>query len=327
MWLIARGFVAMVCVWVVILSTLVLNALKAPVQLHFVLWAVVVFRLICPVSYSAPFSLFNFASVRYDQKQAENFDDTFLKKPKVIHVEGSPGYDEAVAAGIEPQDANVADLKAVFLEEDGVTPAKTVADIMNIVIAVWLGGLAAVWLYALGSYIYLRVKTRTAVLLEGNIYESDGIKSPFVMGFLQPRIYLPFGVEDEHRRYIIEHERVHIERLDHITKPAVFAICSLFWFHHISWLASAVVRETMESSCDERVIRRLGERERENYCAALLNYSIKFFGISPVAFCEAGGVRARIKSVMSYRHPGKWKLAASVVFTIAVCVLCLANPT
>ncbi len=156
------------------------------------------------------------------------------------------------------------------------------------------------------------------------LWESERVDSPFVLGILRPRIYLPTGIDACSRAFIIAHERAHIRRKDHWIKPFGFALLSVYWFHPLMWAAYILLCRDIEYACDERVIREYGVEERKAYSAALLACSVRRPRIAacPVAFGEVG-VRQRIRSVLHYKKPAFWILltAAACCAVVAVCFL------
>ena len=178
---------------------------------------------------------------------------------------------------------------------------------------VWLCGLAALLLYAGISYLRLRRRLAESVPLRDNIRLSDRIASPFVLGLFRPRIYLPFGLDEETTAMVLAHERGHLFRLDHWFKPLGFLLLALCWFHPFSWLAYALYCRDLELACDEHVLRTLGPDTKKAYSAALLACSApsRLFAACPLAFGESD-VKTRIKSALSYKKPTLWVLLISV---------------
>ncbi|MCR5330938.1 MAG: M56 family metallopeptidase [Lachnospiraceae bacterium] len=193
----------------------------------------------------------------------------------------------------------------------------------------WVSGLIGMLVYAVISSVLLRRKVMTAVRREDNIYEYEGITSPFVMGSFRPAIYIPCNISDEDRGYVIAHERAHIGRFDHIWKPLGFILLAVYWFNPLMWAAYVLLCRDIEGACDERVVSGMQTEERKAYSMALLNVST---GIKhrtavacPLAFGETG-VKSRIKNVMNYKKPVFWIVAAAVVGCVVLAVCFLTNP-
>ena len=192
---------------------------------------------------------------------------------------------------------------------------------------VWLAGVCVMALYLAGSYGLLRLRLRTAVRLEGNVWESDRTATPFVLGFVRPRIYLPFGLEPESRDHVLAHERAHIRRRDHWVKPLAFALLAVYWFNPLLWAAYLLLCRDMEYACDEAVLRRLDEAGRRAYSRALLDCAAprRMVSACPVAFGQ-GGVRGRIRRAIRYRRPAFWITAAAAAVCVAAAVCLLTDP-
>jgi beta-lactamase regulating signal transducer with metallopeptidase domain len=166
----------------------------------------------------------------------------------------------------------------------------------------WLAGFAIMMFYAVVTYALIKRKLRFATKKENNVFETDLIRSPFVLGFVHPKIYLPAGISDGDLSYVLCHELTHVKRRDYLVKPAAFLTLALHWFNPLVWLAYFLLNADMEMSCDERVLKELGGEISVRYSNALLALSTgkRLVGFSPLAFGE-GGVKDRIKNVMNFR--------------------------
>lgn len=324
MWV--MSYMATIAASITCIATIIFSRMKVPAYITLFMWVAVLIRMVSPFSFSLEVSPYRLPYVGDKLESMGQLGDRYFDTKELkVFVEGMPEYDRAVQAGAAPKTTPVGN--AVYMEKDGITPAKTVgeAGLPLVVIVIWMGGILAIWLYAAISYFVFKKKVKTAVLFKENIYMSENIKSPFVLGFFAPKIYLPYGLEEEQREYIILHEQIHIARRDYLIKPLAFLVCSLYWYNWYLWGAMRAFIEQMEISCDELVIKKLGTHVKSNYCQALLDYAIRFFGVSPIAFGEVG-TKIRIKSIMKYKNPNKAKIAISVVICVVVCVFCLANP-
>lgn len=200
-------------------------------------------------------------------------------------------------------------------------------DLMTVLAWVWLGGALLLLGYSAICYLRLHRRVAGAVWVEANVYESAAIGSPFVLGLIKPKIYLPPDISPIERSYILRHEQIHIRTFDYLIKPLAFGTLCLHWFNPLCWLAFVLFGRDMEMSCDERVIRELGDNIRPNYSSSLLAMSTKggFIGGGPLAFGESG-VGQRIKNVLNFRKPAFW-LALLAVLVVALAVGGLAtNP-
>ena len=192
---------------------------------------------------------------------------------------------------------------------------------------VWLLGALAMAGYAAGSWLRLRRRLAESIRLEGNQYLSDRIDGPFVLGVVRPRIYLPATLEAGELPYILAHERHHIRRGDHIWRLLAFLALALHWFNPLVWVAFALSGKDMEMSCDEAVVKRLGEGIRADYSASLLSLATGRRALPgmPLAFGE-GETSGRIKNLLRWHRPKVWITVAAAVACLAVGAACVANP-
>ncbi len=289
--------------WIVLAVLLIrLIFRKAPKWLNCVLWGIVALRLIFPFSLESVFSLV---------PSAQTIDPTlpYLNEFKIN-------------SGIEPIDNAV---NAYY--SDFVPIAERTVDVTIILACVWLLGTGIMLLYAFGSWAKLRHSLRTATKKEGNIYQSEFVQSPFVLGIFKPKIYIPYRTNEGDLPLVIAHERAHIKRLDHLIKPFGFVLLSVYWFNPLLWVAYVLLCRDIEAACDERVIKQLSDEQRKDYSLALLNASIsrKSIAACPLAFGETG-VKERIKGVMNYKKPAFWVIIVAVAVCIIAAVCFLTNP-
>lgn len=294
--------------WVV-LAVLLLRLLlkKAPKWVNVLLWGIVAIRLICPFSFESAFSLMPGSK-------------TIGKAP-----DSPRPYFES---GVTIIDNQVNDyLKGAYFE--GVTkPANHFADVTTVLAFIWIGGIAALLIYTVFSYISVKRKTDTAVLLRDNIYQSENVISPFLLGIIKPKIYLPFNMNEQDMKLVIAHEQAHINRKDHWCKPFGFLLLTLHWFNPLMWLGYVLLCRDIEFACDEKVVKKFNNEQKADYSQALLTCSVKRRRISacPIAFGEAG-VKERVKNVLNYKKPTFWIIAVAIVASVAVAVCFLTNPT
>lgn len=277
---------------------------KQPKIFSYALWAVVLFRLLCPVSISAPVSALNVAKPEVAQTgQTISRVSFVLAEPVTISVSA-------------PQTA-----AAPLVAKKSVEP-------MTIAAWVWLAGLGVMAVYSVCSYAALRKKLVGSVPLEGNVYLSDYVDSPFVMGVLLPKIYLPTSTPRSERRFILAHEQHHIRRFDHIWKLLAYLALCLHWFNPLVWLSFLLAGKDMEMSCDEAVIGKLGSHARADYAMALLRLSTKRTVIrgTPLAFGE-GDTKGRVKNMANWKKPKVWVSLVCAVACVIVLVACAVNPS
>lgn len=196
----------------------------------------------------------------------------------------------------------------------------------RIIAFLWLAGAAAVAVCIIASFIRIRLRLRTAVRMEGNVYQSELIPSPFVFGLVRPRIYIPYSVDNRDIPYVLKHEKNHIKRKDHITKAAALAVLTVHWFNPLVWTAYLFLCRDIEAACDEKVIADMDIHGRRHYSTALLACSVgrRVTGC-PVAF-GAVSVKERITHIMKYTRPSFLRNLLSAVLCAALALCTFALP-
>ena len=300
-----RSLAAGILILAVVLVRLVFK--KAPRWLLCALWALAAVRLVCPVSIESVLSLIPSAEP---------------VQPEII-VSAQP----AITSGIPAVDAIVNPPLAAAFTPSPAQSANPLQIWTFVAARVWLAGIAALLLYAAVSALRLRLRVRTAVRLEGKVYQSEFVSSPFILGVIRPRIYLPFGLEAGAQAMVLAHERAHLRRGDQLWKPLGYLILAAYWFNPLCWLAYILFCRDIEAACDEKVVRELGEGCKAAYSRALLACSVprKLITACPLAFGETG-VKSRIKSVLNYKKPAFWLVLAAVIASAAVAVCFLTDP-
>lgn len=279
----------------------------------YVLWIVVGFRLVCPISFPSLLSIFN-----------------FIRRNTAGDVNGTISYIPADAARIKTQAVNIAAAQKMVTNTQPAAAPVSVNPMQIVIYAatlVWMIGIAGLLLYCLISYLRLRKHVAKAVLMKENIYECDAIPSPFVMGLIKPRIYIPFRLGDQEQGYILLHEKYHIQRFDYLVKPLSFLLLIIYWFNPLVWVAYFCMSKDMEMSCDEKVIAEMGMSVKSDYSRSLLSFASNhrntFAG--PLAFGETD-TKSRIKNILHFRKRGiriSFLIGMICVLTIAACA---ANP-
>jgi len=199
---------------------------------------------------------------------------------------------------------------------------------MALLSLIWIAGIVALLAYSVFSYLKIKRRLLTATLVQDNVYVSDQIGTAFVCGFLHPKIFIPVGVGEADLPYILEHERTHIRRKDHLLKPIAFLALILHWFNPLMWLSFALMSRDMEMSCDESVLQRMSQDARRGYSGSLLSLSVKRSGIfaaNPLAFGESH-VKARIHNVLNYKKPAFWVMVLAVIALVVSIVAFSTNP-
>ena len=302
---------ASIAAGVVMLLRLLLK--RVPRWITCLLWAVVLLRMVCPVGFSLPVSLM----------------------PETV---SSGAYIERVLPQAEtpastPQAATTTTTVAAATTQTPVT-RETVAvtptgpDRDTVLTILWAAGGIACLAWGAISYLRLRLRIADAILIEKNVYETDQIDSPFVCGFFRPRIYLPVGLAEPDRRYVLLHEQAHIRRRDYLTKPLAYLALCFHWFNPVLWLSYHLFGRDIETATDQAVIRSFGRTDTAGYAAALLHLGHKpsFPQAVPLAFGEENP-KHRIRSVLSYKKPAFWVILIAVVACVVLGVLLLSNRT
>lgn len=280
---------------------------KAPKYIRCILWSFVGLRLVLPFSVKSIFSLIPSAK----------------PIPQEILYQAEP----SIHTGIGFMNSTINPILSESMAPnpgDSVNPLQIVTAIAW---NVWLLGVLALVVYALISYIRLRRKLREAVKEQDNIWLCDRIPSPFLLGIFRPRIYLPSGLPEGDREFVIAHEKAHIRRKDHWWKPLGFLLLTVYWFNPLMWVAYIFLCRDIEFACDEKVMNELGSDCKKAYSEALIHCSVsrKMVSACPVAFGEEG-VKGRIKSVLNYKKPAFWIILISLLVCTAVAVCFLTNP-
>lgn len=293
----------------VVLAVLLLRLLlkKAPRWITVVLWGIVAVRLVCPFSLESALSLI---------PSKETVSPSIMTDPLPTINTGILAINSAINPIIGESLAPA--------PGDSVNPLQIWIPILTVV---WVLGMVALLIYAVISYARIKKQIGTAVLLRNNIYQSENVESPFVLGIIKPKIYLPFGVDEKNLEYVVAHEMAHIRRKDHLWKPLGFLLLMLHWFNPLMWLAYVLLCRDIELACDEKVIKTLDREGRADYSEALLTCSVnrRMITACPIAFGEVG-VKARIKSVLNYKKPAFWIIVAAMIACMAVAVCFLTNP-
>ena len=293
-------------VLVVLALRLVLK--RAPKWVNVLLWGMVALRLMLPFSIESALSLI---------PSAETLS------PEVVRFDPAP----TITSGVELIDNAV---NPSLSESFAAAPLASVNPLYvwtYLAGWVWLIGLAAMLLYALVSYLRLRRRVSASIPLRENIYVCDEVPSPFILGIVHPRIYLPSALDEAQRGSVLSHERAHLARRDHWWKPLGFALLAVYWFNPLLWLAYTLLCRDIELACDERVLRGMDAGQVKAYSSALLACSVprRMIAACPLAFGEVG-VGARVKNALRYKKPAFWVVAASVAVCVVVAVCFLTNP-
>ena len=290
--------------WIV-LAVLLLRPLlrKAPKGIVCALWSVVALRLMWPFSFQSAISL--------------------IPSSQTIPQDIMTAQTPAIQSGIPAVNSAVNPLFTGAL-----TPEKNLLESgLSIATYIWLSGVAVLLLCSLFTYLKLRFQVTKSIRHEKNVYICDEVDSPFILGTLLPKIYLPSGMDADQIAFVLAHENAHIKRLDHWWKPVGFALLALHWFNPLLWVSYILLCRDIEMACDEKVIADLDHDGKRGYSEALIACSIhrRMVMACPVAFGEVS-VKSRIKSILRYKKPALWVAVIALLICIFVAGCFLTDP-
>lgn len=286
--------------WVVLAVILIRLLLqKAPKFIRIILWALVAVRLICPFSIESVFGLIpNDEPISLEPSFTDPF--TNYNSIPVINPNISPNLENNTDIILSPVTITAADI--------------------------WIIGMLILILCTAISYFRICKKVKEAVPIKDNIYLCDHIPTPFILGIIKPKIYLPSSIAEEDMEYVIAHENAHLKRYDHCLKPFGFLLLIIHWFNPFIWLSYILFCRDIELICDENVIQNIGIEKKKSYSNALINCSAssKILSACPLAFGEVG-VKTRIKNVLNYKKPALYISITAIVACAVVAVCFLTN--
>lgn len=311
---------------IVILAVLALRFLlrKAPKKFTCMLWLLAGIRLLMPFEIQSSMSL-----QPPLEPVAEIRQEVAVPVAPEFEMVGEPVAESipavapsAPAQTVQPQQTQQAQ-PVPQIPAEPVEETKPF-DWMGLIPWVWLSVAGCFGVYTLVSYLRMKRKVRFSVKIPGG-WECDQIETAFILGFIRPNIYIPMGMTQWERQYILAHERTHLEKGDHWIKMVGFLALALHWFNPLVWVAYILLCKDIELACDERVVQFMELKERKAYSAALLNCSTNraHFAACPVAFGEVS-VKERIRTVLHYRKPSFW---ISLIGVIAICFVAVCLVT
>lgn len=295
----------------VMLARLVLR--RAPKWAVCLLWVLVAVRLVLPVSLQSPVSL---------QAAQSPVTTALYELPQT--QEAAQKTDEVLSGGsAEP----VTPLPPTEIVTAQPVPAPKPVMTVSLLAAIWLAGVVMMLTYMLVSYLGIYRRVCTAVRLEDNVYRCGSWGTPFVLGLLRPRIYVPEGMDDAALPQVLAHERCHIRRGDHLVKPLAFLLLAMHWFNPVLWAAYVLLGRDMENACDERVLRGVDGAGRAAYSRALVACAVRQrpAAVCPLAFGEVA-VQERVKNAMNGKKPAVWAAVLLVIAAAVIAVCFLTSP-
>ncbi len=297
---------------------------KMPKQFTCMLWYLVGIRLVCPFSPKSMFSL--------------------IPSSETVPASLPSGAFPEINSGVAVIDrvVNPAARLSFSAFSTGRSGDGALAVITKGAVMIWLIGMCLMFCYLIFSYLHLYRKMRTAVLLpdplkkygaaapqntpprrtyHGGIWQSEFVVSPFILGLIKPRIFIPFHISGEVLTHVLAHEQAHLARRDHLVKAFAFCLLSVYWFHPLLWAAYILFCRDIELACDERVVRSYGEEERKSYLLSLIGYDRKEncpkrlpILACPLAFGETD-IRERILRVKTWKKP-------ALIFAVPALAIC-----
>lgn len=323
--------------------------MRLPKRYVYVLWTLVAVRLVLPFEINSAFSLvpdtsrvFDWADVSLSEnvpasnnQTTENtpVQDNLLSPENTVQsdmaqskplVQNSPTQD-ALQPNASTQ--NNTGLNNTIPDGTSNSTGATTLNLASLLSRIWLLGTLALLAYDLASYLRLKFRLRESIHAQDNIWYSDQIPAPFVLGYLKPRIFIPFSIRKEQMPYIIAHEQAHISHFDHLSKLLAALLVCVYWFNPFIWIAYLLYCKDLELACDERVIAKLGNEEKKPYSEALLICSVSNKALlqSPLSFSEVA-IKNRIVNILKYKKPGFWGVVLALVVCIVAGTCFLTNP-
>lgn len=292
---------------------------RMPKKYSYILWSAAAFRLCIPFSFHSKISLFSIPAFNMSKAQHSN-------PHALTYVPSENINDQNITTGIESLNTVISNRIAVSNEAARTASANPVDVYLEIFSYIWLFGLTILLCYGIISYIILKKKMSAAVKIEDNIFESEKISSPFILGIIKPKIYVPCGMDRKYYTYIIAHEKYHIKRCDHIIKIFAFAVLAVHFFNPLCYAAYYLMSKDMEMSCDENVLGKF-EKIKNDYSYALLSFAQKkkLPSPSPLCFGESA-VKSRIKNILNFKKPKLIVSVCAILLSAVVLVSCTANP-
>jgi beta-lactamase regulating signal transducer with metallopeptidase domain len=279
-----------------------------PKLASYMLWAVVLLRLLCPFGISSEYSLLNII-VTITQK-------TYVKTVPLGDTKGSMEFLPKLSTSNTIQGA------ATYQPFSYKT--STLENFFEIASVIWLIVAIAAIIAVVVLYLLTKSELKKAEFIRDNIYEGTMINTPTVYGIIKPKIVLPIGIEKKHLEYILAHERIHIRRLDNIWRMVAIVTVCIHWFNPLSWLFLKCFLEDCELSCDAAAVKGRKAEDRNYYAQVLLLYATMENTVFSSAF-GSSKVKIRIKNVLSYRKLTVYSTIYFIGMVLAILYLLLTN--
>ena len=312
----------------VILAVLLVRLLlrRLPKKYSYLLWSVVGIRMLLKLQLPSRFGLLSLWHYMTQQISGSQL----LTAPKQLTNMQRLTDLQAGTQNLQPAEQLITGQTVTGatqgLSQAGSGLGSGVNQILQICMFIWIAGMIVLLLYGILSYFKCRKMTVQAVHMEGNIWECDHLTTPFVLGIVRPRIYIPFHLSAEEKPYILAHETYHIRRGDPIVRLLAFVLLTFYWINPFVWIAYFLMIRDMEMSCDEAVLLQLGTQIKKAYSNSLLTFATgrKQVTFSPLAFGESG-TSGRIKNILDFKKPKVWGSLLAILAVILAAVFCLTG--
>ena len=312
----------------VILAVLLVRLLlrRLPKKYSYLLWSVVGIRMLLKLQLPSRFGLLSLWHYMTQQISGSQL----LTAPKQLTNMQKITDPQAGAQNLQPAGQLITGQTvtgaARGLSQAGAKAGSGWDHLLQICMLIWIAGMIVLLLYGILSYFKCRKMTVQAVHMEGNIWECDHLTTPFVLGIVRPRIYIPFHLSAEEKPYILAHETYHIRRGDPIVRLLAFVLLTFYWINPFVWIAYFLMIRDMEMSCDEAVLLQLGTQIKKAYSNSLLTFATgrKQVTFSPLAFGESG-TSGRIKNILDFKKPKVWGSLLAILAVILAAVFCLTS--
>ena len=319
-----------VCVVILTVFAVRLFLRRAPKKYSYILWSIVGIYLLCPIRLSSPISIYSLIN---------NVSDTFLEHHSLPlnaknFADKNKTYNEKNQKTKDSNKSKFDNVSSTNKNQKTKQNQNNTAGTENISQSLTVTTTAYIWLFGcivlLVRNLFLIWRTKQTVLMairrKDNIYESEYISTPFVLGIVKPKIYIPFNLSEQEREYILKHEQYHIRRKDQIIKICAYILCVIYWFQPLIWFAYFVMIRDMEMSCDEYVLKNSKSDIRAAYSTSLLKLATKTgdFNAGLPAFGESD-IRKRVKNIMKFNAKKKWVSVVAAIAVVIVGVSCLTK--
>lgn len=307
----------------------IVNHVRTPRWMVLCLWGLVGLRLICPFTIESKLSIFSWSyyAGKIEQMMSTAQDvngEVYVVSDERIIYDNSVRQTEMIQENENKEQlTNVSESKSTERDvqiKNQMRNDFTYQNVIQIIAKLWLCGMIGLWIWAAVAYIRLRYRLQFAMKLSDGIYETDAIASPCVVGFIRPRIYMLPNLTKQQLEHIVLHEQMHIRYKDYVWKLLSFGVLSIHWFNPFVWIFYKVFQGEVEKACDERVIKRLGEEQKEDYSESLLALARERVWKlpAPISF-GADDTKGRIQTILAYRKPLVTVTILIAMFGVVAC--------